>query len=275
MKFSLSQLAWNSPADDDRVLLLLSKLGYQGVEVVSGFFNKNTSQNSIDFLAAKDKAHHWLEKYQLIIPSIQSIWFGQTANIFTSDEDRFKLQQATRNIIDFARAIDCHNLVFGCPTQRAYKDDQYSAFETEKVFISFLQQILPDLSKANINLNLEPNPVVYKTNFLNSVGETVSLIKKIDHPNIGLNFDLAAVIDAGENINEFDFLALKPYLNHVHLSALYLKPLDIPNTDIEILMKKLKNIDYQNFISLEMKPTNNIGELENILAYVKNFADFT
>ncbi len=57
-------------------------------------------------------------EYGFCVPSMQSIWYGRQEKIFHSPEDREALTEYTKKAIDFAAAIGCGNLVFGCPRNR-------------------------------------------------------------------------------------------------------------------------------------------------------------
>lgn len=50
--------------------------------------------------------------------SMQSIWYGRTEKLFGTEEERNLLLDYTKSAVDFAAAIGCKNLVFGCPKNR-------------------------------------------------------------------------------------------------------------------------------------------------------------
>lgn len=62
------------------------------------------------------------ERHGLIIPSIQSIWYGRHEALFGTEKERGILLDHTRKAIDFAAAVGCRNLVFGCPKNRRLHD---------------------------------------------------------------------------------------------------------------------------------------------------------
>ena len=49
---------------------------------------------------------------------MQSIWYGRQEKLFGSEEERQVLLAYTKEAIDFAAAVGCGNLVFGCPRNR-------------------------------------------------------------------------------------------------------------------------------------------------------------
>ena len=115
MKLSISNIAWDS-GEDDKIYLLMQKYGFSGLEIAP---TKIFPQNPYDKIEeAKLWAQNLKEKYGFVIPSMQSIWYGRSEKIFASAEDRQILINYTKKAIDFASAIGCKNLVFGCPKNR-------------------------------------------------------------------------------------------------------------------------------------------------------------
>lgn len=108
-KLSISNIAW-TVKDDRNVYELMKQYGYSGLEIAPTriFPERPYEQN--------DAAKEWSNKLKedgFVIPSMQSIWYGRTENIFNSVEERKALLYYTKLAIDFAEAIGCKNLVFG------------------------------------------------------------------------------------------------------------------------------------------------------------------
>ena len=51
------------------------------------------------------------------VPSMQSIWYGQTGNIFDPVQAE-ELLDYTAEAFQFAHSLNCPSLVFGCPKNR-------------------------------------------------------------------------------------------------------------------------------------------------------------
>ena len=115
MKLSISNIAWSSK-QDETIYDLMKQYGFTGLEIApTRWFTKNP----YDHLPEACEEYYCLnQKYGLQISSMQSIWYGRNENIWSSDEDREKLTEYTKKAIDFASALRCKNLVFGCPRNR-------------------------------------------------------------------------------------------------------------------------------------------------------------
>ena len=116
MKLSVSNIAWG-PESDAAMYPVLAEKGYQGLEAAP---TRLFPQRPYDHLeqAAAFRARLQAD-YGLCIPSIQSIWYGRTEELFSGAEARAALLDYTQAAIRFAAALGCGNLVFGSPKNRA------------------------------------------------------------------------------------------------------------------------------------------------------------
>ena len=118
-KLSISNIAWTEE-NDAAVYGLMKKYGFQGLEIAPTriFPERPYDKNS--------EADAWSKQlkseYGFCVPSMQSIWYGRQEKIFGTDEERKTLLNYTKKAIDFAAAIGCKNLVFGCPRNRNLPD---------------------------------------------------------------------------------------------------------------------------------------------------------
>ena len=114
---------------------------------------------------------------------------------------------------------------------------------------------------------MEPNPEIYGTNFLNTTTEAVDFVKKINNQGLKVNVDMGTIIHNNESLdviaNNIDFI------NHIHISEPYLEPITEREIHTE-LYKLLKKYSYGNFISIEMKNTNDIQLVKNAIHYITN-----
>lgn len=94
----------------------MKQLGYTGLEIApTRVFPERPYDNLPG--AALFAGVMW-QKYGFSIPSMQSIWYGQTGSIFEPDEAA-ALADYTAQALEFAYACHCPSLVFGCPRNRS------------------------------------------------------------------------------------------------------------------------------------------------------------
>lgn len=262
MHLSISNIAWNLEYDNEMYAFLQNQ-GFSGLEIApTRLFTKAPYDN---LKVAKKFSVDLKNKYSLEISSMQSIWFGRNENIFNSKEDRTILFEYTKKAIDFANIIKCKNLVFGCPKNRNINFSKNSLPLYEIVNEFFLK--LGEYAYQNgTYVSIEPNPVIYNTNFINTTEEAFKLVKDINSKGLKVNVDLGAIIYNNENL---DFI--KKYIcliNHIHISEPFLGKIQVREMHKE-LYKILKTDLYDKFISIEMKNFNDINQLKNTIKYVK------
>lgn len=241
MKLSISNIAWKKE-DEEIILKYLAAKKFAAIEIApTKIVGGNPYEKSA---AARSYAAALYENYGLKISSMQSIWFGRTENIFGSEAERKILRAYTRAAIDFAAALGCANLVFGCPKNRVRRSD--SDIETA---LSFFRESGSYAASRHVVLALEANPALYGTNFMNTTAEAVAVCKEIASPGVGVNFDFGAVI-ANEESWESCLDAWRLF-HHVHLSEPRLALLEKRGAHREFL-QELKRRGYEKYISIEM-----------------------
>ncbi len=260
MKLAISNIAWGEEKDEV-IYNFLKENNITGLEIAPTRIFKENPYEQLE--VAKKYSNMLKEKYNLNIASMQSIWFGKSENIFQSESNANELIKYTKKSIDFANAIGCSNLVFGCPKNRNinnYEKDYPKA-------INFFRSIGEYALNKNVVIAVEPNPVIYNTNFLNTTKEALDFVKEINLDSIKVNYDLGTVIYNKESI-EIIKDNIK-YINHIHISEPNLKIIEKRELHRE-LVKLLNSLNYQRYVSIEMKNNENIDDVKNSIIYVKN-----
>lgn len=257
MKLSASNIAW-AKEQDEKVYGMMQNLGFTGLEIApTRWFPENPYEHVKE---AKEYAKMLKKMYGFSISSMQSIWYGRTERIVDSEENRKQLLAYTEKAVRFADAIDCQNLVFGCPRNRSVDSP-----EQREIVVDFLADAAHIAEKYGIVIALEANPTIYNTNFANTTFEAIDIVKRIDRPSLKLNLDFGTIIENGENLNKiFDDA---PIFHHVHISEPMLRPIQ-QRVEHRLMQRKLEKEKYDGYISLEMKKTGNDMCLELIMEYL-------
>lgn len=256
MKLSISNIAWNKEKDKEMYEYIL-QYKFNGIEIAP---TKIFEENPYSHI---EEAKQWKQKlenrYQLKISSMQSIWYGKQGNIFNQEEAN-KFIEYTKKAIEFANKIDCENLVFGCPKNRIMQKNQ----KEEDVLYFF--KTLGDFAKEKQTvLAIEPNPIIYGTNFINYTNQAFKFVKKVNSEGIKVNVDFGTIIQNNENLNDvFENIDL---VNHIHISEPNLVKIERRREHKE-LAKFLKDIDYRKYVSIEMKQTNDMNDIKEVIDYV-------
>lgn len=259
MKLSISNIAW--PQEEDaQVYLLMKKYGYSGLEIAPTRIFPDTPYEHLE------EAGRWAERlkdqFGFVIPSMQSIWYGRSENLFVSEEERSALLSYTKQAIDFASAIGCGNLVFGCPRNRNLPDGK-----KEEEAVPFFRELAAYAAERGTVIGMEANPPVYQTNFINDTAAALRLIREVDSPGFRLNLDVGTMIYNQESV---DLLRGNVRLiSHVHVSEPGLKPIVRRPVHRE-LYQLLKEEGYDRFVSIEMGKTESFEIIEKRMEYVRN-----
>lgn len=239
-----SNIGW-AAEDDERVLPLMRALGYTGLELAP---TRVFPQRPYDDPAAAARyADALRQEYGFCIPSLQSIWYGQTGSIFVPAEAE-PLATYTGKAFAFAAACGCKSLVFGCPRNRNVPEGHTPA-EAEP----FFARLAADAARQGVVLALEANPPIYHTNYLNTTAEAFALVKRLALPGLAVNLDLGTILHNGERVE--DFAEDLPLVSHLHISEPGLVPI-VPRPEHLRLARMLREGGYAGFVSVEMGRTD-------------------
>ena len=257
MQLAISNIAWDSRKDIE-VYALMGDYGFTGLEIAPTKVFLESPYDNLEI--ATNWAKELKNQYNFSIPSMQSIWYGRTEKIFGSSEERRSLISYTKKAINFAAAIECGNLVFGCPRNRNIPDGK-----TSEGAVAFFREIADYALKKGTVIGLEANPVIYNTNFINSTKSALNLIKEINSPGFKLNLDVGTMVYNQEKV---DILKENVCLiNHVHISEPGLKPITERPLHSE-LYKVLKEAGYNRYVSIEMGNNESIDAIKRAMDYV-------
>jgi sugar phosphate isomerase/epimerase len=257
MKLSISNIAWDKSKDEE-MYQYLSDHGFNGLEIAPTRLVSESPYNNIT--KTFNITNGIKERYNLDISSMQSIWYGRTESIFGTDEDRKILYAYTEKAIKYAQSIDCKNLVFGCPRNRNLDDaSKYG------IAVDFFGRLGDCADHHGVVIALEPNPVIYNTNFMNRTEEAIRFVKEINSKGLQINLDLGTIIWNNEDIDDiFEDIGL---IHHIHISEPNL--VQIEKRELHIRLKEfLIQKNYKHYISIEMKNYNDIDIVKQTINYI-------
>lgn len=264
MKISASNIGWKKESDL-QMYKWMNEHAIDGLEIApTRIFTDDPYDHAKE---ASDWAASLKNEYGLEISSMQSIWYGRKESIFGSAEERSILLEYTKKAIDFAHAIGCKNLVFGCPRNRNMPEGA-----NEDIAVDFFE-ILGDYAYKNDTvLAMEANPPIYNTNFCNTTSDAIRFINKVSNRGFLLNLDVGTMI---ANDEQTDILKntqnIVNMINHVHISEPGLEKIQKRQIHDE-LVDFLKDLAYKRYISLEVKTQDSIESAQDMLEYILKMA---
>ena len=113
-QLAISNIAWQKD-DDETVYAAMQQAGFTGLELApTRIFSEAPYENLTSALLF---GGYLKNRWGFSVPSLQSIWYGQTGNIFDPVQAE-ELLDYTAEAFQFAHTINCPSLVFGCPKNR-------------------------------------------------------------------------------------------------------------------------------------------------------------
>lgn len=258
MLLSVSNIGWEE-SQDAKIYDLMKKNDYSGLEIAPTRIFPETPYDRLE--EAAEWSRGLKTEQGFCVPSMQSIWFGRSENLFGTSAEREQLLKYTKKAIDFAAAVGCKNLVFGCPRNRSLPDGVNPDAAAE-----FFKELGDYAYKKGTVIGMEANPPIYSTNYINDTKSAVALIKQVNSKGFLLNLDIGTMIQNEEDVEE---LAGQVHLiNHVHVSEPRLAPIQERKLH-EQIAEILKKENYAKYVSIEMGKVENISIMENAMAYVR------
>lgn len=253
MKLAVSNIAWRV---NDRLeaYALLERHGITGLEIAPGLFFHGAAD---PFVPEEELAHAAASEIRpagLRVVSMQSLLFGvHGAALFGSPDERLRFDTAIRRAIDLAARIDVPNLVFGSPLQRIVPEGMSTMQAEEIALVAF--RALGDAARlSGCTIAIEPNSAIYGTNFLIRTREALAFVASVDHPSIGLNLDVGALL-MNDEFEDLETLveAAAGRIAHVHISEPYLAPAPKRTQPTARVLKAVGSSGYEGWFSIEMK----------------------
>lgn len=260
MKLSISNIGWS--ADQDRqVYELMAHYGFTGLEIAPTRILPQQPYDRVEELVRWYQDLH--DAYGLKISSMQSIWYGRQEKLFGSHEERAALLDYTKKAIDFASAVGCGNLVFGCPRNRQLPEGQ-----DPRIALPFFRELGDYAAAHGTVLAMEANPPLYDTNYINDTSAALQLIAQVGSPGFLLNLDVGTMLCQQEDPSLLADQVDK--ISHVHISEPGLKNVQPEHAPLhEALIARLSQEGYDRYISIEIGRQEALSQIQDTLRYVR------
>ena len=261
MKLSVSNIVWGEENLVD-FFRLLKKENCDGVEIAPSLIWKEP------ILSNKDERK--LLKKQIFESGLEFVGFHSLLykrpdlQIFKV-ETRRKTIDYIKELVSLCSELGGKQLIFGSPKNRSLNGQSY-----EKCLLQTVEdfhEIAEHGMNKKVYFCIEPLGKNY-TDFMISVEEGGKLVRRINHPYFKLHLDTKTLFYTKEHTNG----AIESFgdlIQHVHVSDDDLNQPGTINKDHKIISNYLKKIDYNKYLSIEMKK-NSLKSLKNGIKFVKN-----
>ncbi len=281
MKFAVSNIAW-SPEEDEQIYEYMSDKR-MAIEIAptritpwkEDEYTKRKYGPYDQINEATSWAKHLYAKYGIKVVSMQSILNSIDANFFKSRAEEKFLISYLKRAIDYARAIGCGNIVFGCPMNRNIPEWMLIN-DVTRTAVEFFSELTVYAAQNGVCIAIEANPEIYRTNFITQTEQAFELAKYIQK-SVGkgaaqafkVNLDFGTIICNRERISSLITPENIPLINHVHISEPNLVMLKKRKAHSEVI-KRLEKSDYSGYVSIEMKMPPRPIELIASIEYIRS-----
>ncbi len=219
-----------------------AELGFDGVELAI----RDPKRVEVE------KIKELMRQYNLQVPAIGTgqAW-GEEGLSFSDSRPSVRKKAVVRikDHIDFAAEFSAQ-VIIGLIRGRI--EDHLSREDAEKWSLDCVRECAGVAQGLKIGLTLEPLNR-YETNFINTVGEAIEFIKKVDFSNIGMLIDTFHMNIEEVSIYE-SIIKAKDYITHVHLADSNRWAPGSGHLDFAKVIKTLEKIDYKEYVSAEILP---------------------
>lgn len=247
MNLSISNIAW--PAEQDSAVAeILAENDVTGIEVA---LTKIWSQ-PLDATQSEINAYRrFWNTGGVSIVAAQSLLYGRSdLTLFDDTTTRDRTLSYLESMIRICAHLGCETLVFGSPQNR--KIGSRSNSEVWQEAVDFFSSLGEMAIAAGTVVAIEANPSEYGADFVTSAKEALELVRTVDHPGFRLHLDSACMHLAGDDPASSISDAI-PCLSHFHISEPQLGPIGGGVVDHSLLGSVLRSVEYDKWISIEMR----------------------
>ncbi len=234
----------------EKVFEFAAQLGYDGVEIAP--YTLADSVTEISPKRRKAIQHAAEEKGIEIVGLHWLLAKPEGLSINHPDEIiRIKTEEYIEALIHFCADIGGRILVHGSPHQRTVREG-WDFQESWDFARETFEVCLKTARKRNVFYCIEPLART-STNFINTVAESIQLVKEIRHPNFKMAFNCRSASVEEKSIPEALLRALDSgYLRHIHVNDASGRGPGFGETEFIPILRSLVRNGYKGYISVEV-----------------------
>lgn len=224
-------------------------LGYHGIEIAPFTLSKWAGDISKE---TRREVRSTVEDHGLETVGLHWLFVGPEGLHMTAPDE--SVTRATvdyiRTLIELCADLGGDVLVFGSPKQRnvAEGQDRQDAWDRA---IGIFGETVQDAADAGVTMCLEPlSPV--ETNFINTVGEGMEMVRALDHPNFKIHLDIKAMWSEPSSVPEVIRSVAASDVGHFHVNDPNLYGPGMGDFDYAPVAEATKAIGWDKWLSVEV-----------------------
>jgi D-psicose/D-tagatose/L-ribulose 3-epimerase len=265
MKLAVSNIAWTNE-EEFEIANLLRDLGVKYVEVAPTKLWQNPTNSSVQEI---DNYVSFWKNFGIEIVAFQSMLFNRPdLKIFESKSNRQDTFDYLINFINLASKMAVGVMVFGSPKNR--QKGEMKIDNVDQIATKFFKDLGDFAEKQSVKFCIEPNASQYACDFITNAHEGINFVRTVNKPGFGLHLDIACMSLAGDDIKQ-SIKDAKGILKHFHISSPMLDIVESrPDIQHEEAAMALREIDYDGYVSIEMRP----GEVGSNIERVRKAVEY-
>lgn len=263
MKLSISNIAWQ-PNEERAIAKRLQEQRVRYVEVAPARIGNPATVTDEEI----DRYRAFWRDHDISIVAMQALLFGRPDLVVFGDATtRAMTIDYIHHVIRMASRLDVPTLVFGSPRNRS--TGNLGAEEILAIEKDFFATIGELAHQNGVSFCVEPNPVEYDCDYLNTVREVDAMTRRVALPGLGLHLDAAAMALAGEPPSIVDSLEIER-IRHVHISEPSLAPIGssglVPHAELADALRRNR---YARWVSIEMRAPGDAASIDAAIRYAR------
>jgi len=243
---SLGEYSW---ADQCRII---SEAGYTGVEIAPF----TLVENGVEEIDAGQRSQmvRTMQENGLACVGLHWLLSPPPAGLhFTTPDARLRARSVgyLDALIDFCGDLGGEVMIFGSPGQRSTTGG-ITVEEAKDYFADGLARVADHAAERKVKILVEPL-TSDQTNVVNTLGEAMEIVEKVDHPAVSTMFDFHNTVDETRPMDEL-IRGYSDHLYHVHFQEMdgSLMTTDGIRPEYVRVFEALRELDYNRWISVEV-----------------------
>jgi sugar phosphate isomerase/epimerase len=233
--------------DHARVCRFVAGLGYTGLEIAPFTLAPRVTDAGSD---RRRDIRRQAEDCGLTIIGLHWL-LAKTDGLHLTSADEATRRRTAEYLVELARCsrdLGGDLLVFGSPAQRRIPTGATREQATDYALDTF-RRAAPGLADAGVRLCLEPlSPP--EADFINTAGEAIAILDRLDHPNFALHLDVKAMATDGPAPELIRRYASR--MGHFHANDPNRRGPGFGATDFVPIFRALRESGYGGWVSVEV-----------------------
>lgn len=234
-------MAWNAPWEES--LPFLIQLGYDGIEIMVRDPENIHPEQLIELL----------KKYKLSVPAIGTgpIAIGRNLSLSASNNEiRSRSIEVTRKAMQLCASLGA---LLNIGQFRGTSREPSEQRGNRDRFADSLRTLIPEAEKLHVRIAIEPQNR-FQSTFLRTTAESLEFIESLQSSQVGIVLDTFH-INIEESDFEIPFQIAADRIFHVHFADNHRGPPGTGHIPFEKILKTLKEIQYEGWITIEISQT--------------------